>query len=306
MVHCLNSRIDGVLRQYFTSAVNFRGALRSTKSVIAGSCVLNLLDIERAKYWTPNDLDIYCPSEYTLRMVWYLCQVEHYNVSDVHISSYSGDSAGFKRVVHLEKEDRRIDVIQSATLSALHPIPFFWGTHLVNYISADSFCLAYPTLTLQGRGLLNPISLIEYRYVRQRTLDVLRKYESRGYDFRLHPTAWGADPTTECDGREGCPRAVRYFGDRCCLTGSLRVARDTLYIPSDPVDRPRTVRWWRGGDACGGLCVHPHPQSPRHHPRIHTVRARDVLGCVICLEHRTPHALIRPCRAQHALPAHRQ
>ncbi|KAI0349032.1 hypothetical protein OH77DRAFT_1373963, partial [Trametes cingulata] len=158
--------------------------LRITDSVISGSAALSVLDTGRGLDWRPTDLDIYSPNDRTLRMVWYLCHIERYTVTAVHVSSYTGDSAGFRRVVHMEKGTKRIDVIQSTTLSALHPIPYFWASHLMNYITADKFSLAYPTFTDQGRGLLNPVAFLEYRYARPHTLEVLHKYQARGYSFR--------------------------------------------------------------------------------------------------------------------------
>ncbi|KAI0359246.1 hypothetical protein OH77DRAFT_1375134, partial [Trametes cingulata] len=163
--------------------------LGAVGAVVSGSTALHILDIQGSARWVPNDLDIYTPLGKAVRLVSYLVKAEYYQYTGCHLSNYHGDFGGYTKVFHLEKSGRKIDVIQSCTASALHPIPYFWSTHVMNYLTADSFCIAYPTFTLSGRGLLNPLPLIKHRYPRERTLSVMAKYQDRGYDFRLYPYA---------------------------------------------------------------------------------------------------------------------
>ncbi|KAI0634074.1 hypothetical protein C8Q77DRAFT_1022930, partial [Trametes polyzona] len=158
--------------------------LRIAGAVISGSVALNVLASVPGIPWCPGDLDIYCPMGQAGRVVKYLINCEHYAINRCSSTFYSRDAAGISIIVKLCKGSTNIDVIQSATPSALHPLPFFWATHLMNFLSATSFCIAYPSLTSNARGLLNPISLTLYKYPHKRTLDVLRKYGQRGYDFR--------------------------------------------------------------------------------------------------------------------------
>ncbi|KAI9057845.1 hypothetical protein FKP32DRAFT_1536890, partial [Trametes sanguinea] len=158
--------------------------LRATGCVLSGSAALKVLDHQRPGSWAPSDLDIYAPRGKAMRFASYLITHEGYTL-DRTVASYGyGDSTGFSCVLHLHQGASSIDIIQSLTLSALHPLPYFWSSHVMNYLSADSFCIAYPTTTLQGRGLLNPVALLDGRYPHGRTLRVLAKYSSRGYDFR--------------------------------------------------------------------------------------------------------------------------
>ncbi|KAI9067793.1 hypothetical protein FKP32DRAFT_1543326, partial [Trametes sanguinea] len=161
--------------------------LRVTRSVLSGSTVLHMLDLERASTWAPGDLDIYAPIHHAARVVAYLISAEGYTVDHTNAFYYSPDGVGLQSVVHLRRGDTHIDVIQSATRSSLHPIPHFWASHLINYVTADSFCMAYPELTLSGRSVINPAALDGFLFPRQRTLQVIDKYSSRGYSIRVRP-----------------------------------------------------------------------------------------------------------------------
>ncbi|TFK84114.1 hypothetical protein K466DRAFT_474382, partial [Polyporus arcularius HHB13444] len=158
--------------------------LRLTDSVISGSASLRFLQRQPDVDWKAHDLDIYTPSTYAVRVLAYLVDVEGYQIDDVNRPTYHADSQGYQRVYHLSKGDLSIDVIQSNTLSALHPLPFFWGSHVITFVGADMYCLPYPALTLQSRAVLNPIALILLEYPRPRTVDCIHKYEERGFSIR--------------------------------------------------------------------------------------------------------------------------
>ncbi|KAL6300741.1 hypothetical protein BKA93DRAFT_739851, partial [Sparassis latifolia] len=76
-----------------------------------------------------------------------------------------------------------IHIIQSAATTALYPLVFFWSTLLMSYITADVFCCAYPHLTLQCRGILNLISLLNYYYPPPCILRSMEKYTRCKFDF---------------------------------------------------------------------------------------------------------------------------
>ncbi|KAI9064829.1 hypothetical protein FKP32DRAFT_1527238, partial [Trametes sanguinea] len=162
--------------------------LRLTSSVISGSTALHILDVDRAATWTPMDLDIYAPCHSALQVVAYMCRVEKYELLE-HPDTYSYAAGGFDTVYRLRRGTKEIDIIQSSTRSALHPIPFFWSTHVMNYLTADSFCIAYPELTLNGKALLNPIHLLDNLHAPPSVVANITKYNARGYDFRTRTTA---------------------------------------------------------------------------------------------------------------------
>ncbi|KAH9895266.1 hypothetical protein C8Q73DRAFT_623280, partial [Cubamyces lactineus] len=163
--------------------------LRVTNSVLSGSFALHVLNGHRGPRWMPNDMDVYVPMLRARRVAAYLVLAEGYHINEYRKSVYSVHLAGFSLAIQLTKGNSKIDIVQSTTLSALHPIPYFWSTHVMNHLTADTFCVAYPHFTLAGRALLNPIVLIDDRYPNDRTLGMITKYQARGYDFRLHPYA---------------------------------------------------------------------------------------------------------------------
>lgn len=275
----LGSRYRRLLRTHFKDVEGFRSVLRATGSVISGSAALYVLDHTCSSHWRPRDIDLYVPLDHVERVIAYITEIEDYIhlVTHESWSSYTHDSSGFIEVSRYENSNgKRIDLIKSATHSALYPIPFFWSTHVMNYVTADSFCIAYPSLTLQGRGLLNPVSLLDNQYPHKRTLAVMSKYYHRGYDFRLRSYAWDADPSATCGLADdaGCPRTIRYFGDPYCLTGTFGTLEEAARsIPSRAQpDSELLVRWWRGGHACGGDCAHSSEFSVRAIPHASTHR----------------------------------
>lgn len=276
--YTLNHRYDAALASFVRDPTGLRNTLRVTGSVISGSAALYILDVDRATKWYPNDLDIYAPITSAAIMVTYLVTVEGYEILDKPPpESRYYSSPGFNSVAHLRRGDFEIDVIRSNTISALHPIPYFWSTHLMNYLTADAYCIAYPNDTLIGRGLLNPVQLIAHQYPLPRTMRTMKKYKARGYIFRSRPTAWDANAQDECDSGPGCPRTVRYFGDNLCLMGSFGshadAARGELTLP----DPTRTVRWWRGGPTCGHKCMHSIFEDARSVPSVRTIRTLDIV-----------------------------
>lgn len=256
VVMFLHTRYNSTLRGFGVDPLSFRSVLRLTGSVISGSTALHILDGARRAAWAPNDIDVYVPRGKAMRIVTHLQVVEDFHLTRQDSAFYGRTASGFSRVIHLSKGNTSIDIIESLTQSALHPIPYFWSTHLINYLTADSFCIAYPDHLLTGRGVLNPIALLEGQYPSPRTLMVMEKYRARGYDVRLSPNAWKGDPSAECDFGADCPRSIRIFGDRSCLVGSFKpFACPARHPPGNP-DPRHAVRWWRGGSACGGRCVH--------------------------------------------------
>ncbi|KAL1941336.1 hypothetical protein VTO73DRAFT_7153 [Trametes versicolor] len=249
----LTQRFLTALSPFLRQPVVFRNILRLTSAIISGSTALHVLDIDRAHDWTPSDLDIYVPVHNARRLISYLCVEEGYSAYDTDNSKYPYyPPSGMRGVTHLRRSGLEIDIIQSSTRSALHPLPYFWSTHVMNYLTADSFCIAYPDFTLRGHGLFNPVQLVDFEYPRPRTLSVVKKYTDRGYCFRGRPLAWAHDPGAECTSGPGCPHTQRHFGDEFCLMGSFHAGGAEQASP----DGLYTVRWTRGGRACGGECQH--------------------------------------------------
>ncbi|KAI9059161.1 hypothetical protein FKP32DRAFT_1544252, partial [Trametes sanguinea] len=159
--------------------------LRITNSIISGSAALHVL---LSTAWSPSDLDVYAPHHSYKQVISYLRDAENYQVMESpDPSKYPYRGNGFSSVTHLFRDGHEIDVIQSPTRSALHPLPHFWATHVMNYISADAYCVAYPRYTLTERGILNPIHLVQLQFPPPTTLSNIAKYTTRRFDFRISP-----------------------------------------------------------------------------------------------------------------------
>ncbi|KAI9059957.1 hypothetical protein FKP32DRAFT_1100579 [Trametes sanguinea] len=265
----LTLRYTSTLRTFVDNPTGFRNILRLTKSIISGSTALNILDIDRASNWTPTDLDIYTPHHAVIQMLVYLTKIEGYDIIN-DPPQYSFPSGGFTAVYRLRRGTKTINVIQSATCSALHPLPHFWATHVMNYITSDTFCIAYPEYTLNGKALLNPIHLIDNLHAPPRTVANITKYTARGYDIRTRTTAWSPDPLAPCDNRAACPQTIRFFGDKFCLMGSFDDHSQPPIQERAQPDATKIVRWWRGGPPCGGTCTHTYNAHQRSIPCVQT------------------------------------
>lgn len=165
-----------------------------------------------------------------------------------------GRVAAHNFVIILKKGDKRIDVIPSTNDCSLFPISHFWATHLMNFLSADSYCVAYPELTFAHRSVLSPFQLVQHRFPSEYIAGLVAKYQARGFDFRVRPYAWEEQrERTTCTNNSSCPRIHRFFGDRFCVKGLLtREAGEYLHFRLLPSEK--TAYWWRGGDPCGDGC----------------------------------------------------
>ncbi|KAL6306071.1 hypothetical protein BKA93DRAFT_730208, partial [Sparassis latifolia] len=160
------------LARFVDNPNGLRTTLHLSQSLISGSFIIDFLDPHDT--FVPNNLDIYVPHGYHLRLVQYLRQVKHYAFAEDAIWPPYTLEFGVEKI---------IDIIQSATQTALYPLAFFWTTAVMNYLTADGFCCAYPELMLHRRSLLNPTSLLDYYYPPPRILGCIDKYIHRGFQF---------------------------------------------------------------------------------------------------------------------------
>ncbi|TFY56410.1 hypothetical protein EVJ58_g7663 [Rhodofomes roseus] len=134
---------------------------------------LSLAFVDQAATFSSNDLDLYTTCDHHSKVVRFLVDDEHYAIYDIvdvpapatpPVYNYCG---GIRNITRLrrQKEDTAeclVDVIQSVDESATTPLPYFWTTLLMNFVTADSVCCAYPSLTIRRRGLFNPLRLLDY------------------------------------------------------------------------------------------------------------------------------------------------
>lgn len=176
----LSERWNAYLRTFVRDTTAFRALLRQTRSVISGSSALHFL-LDTPSIWNPADCDIYVRSGYSTVVIDYLRRVDGYEFSNTPSTRLYYDNDGRHRnpaVAFVNKLKRRdgisIDIVESSTDCSLHPLPYFWSTHLINYVSADAFCIPYPALTLSLRGCLRSAT-------NPRVGDLVSKYKKRGF-----------------------------------------------------------------------------------------------------------------------------
>lgn len=249
----LDLSYDDALHKYVTDAHAFRGHMRMLGAVISGSFALAFLLRNTEHAITPGDMDVYVPGEFAVRFAAYLVEVEGYAHTETSTIPY-GRSTAHRHVIVLEKGHRRIDVVPSVNNCALYAVSHFWSSHVMNYLAADTYGIAYPESTFQGRGLLSPFQLMDLRHTSAYVIDLIRKYEARGFTFRVRSYAWDEDgSSSRCSQSEGCSRVRRFFGDRYCALGRLSRAYEDGGFPRG-LPSGSTVCWWRGGDPCGVEC----------------------------------------------------
>ncbi|KAI0054479.1 hypothetical protein BV25DRAFT_1817004 [Artomyces pyxidatus] len=262
LVHAhIESNWNQTLSPYVKSAEDFRDL-----SLVSGSTVLYFV-LRGTPYrddWNANDLDVYCPLSTAASVVDYLVQREECTVARSVVNrdrsmeifrEYSNGALASVTTLRT-RDNKKIDVIASTRNSPLLPITYFWGTLIANYISADTLCITYPQLTLDGVSAINPLRTPSSRAER-----CIKKYEERGFiivDFSqingVQHAPWKPAPFH-------CPQTYRTFQDAGCLI--FRFCPDHPRKPPAlfPIYNPM---WKYGGAHCGGDCKAADPARSLH------------------------------------------
>ncbi|KAI0040956.1 hypothetical protein FA95DRAFT_1502085 [Auriscalpium vulgare] len=245
-------RWEAYLSDFIFNPLWFRAVLRATASVVSGSTVLHFLlkHSSHESSWTPGDLDIFCPITSAESMLFHLTKFEGYrnknsteDIADGRDDYLVDNTGGLFQVIHLERPDgREIDLVVSTRQSPLSALTYFWGTIVLNYVSADTICVSYPLWTLAGIGRLHP-ERSSFRHARL----CVDKYHGRG--FQLHTFDSKQEPTYHSI---YCPRSYRTFFDRSCLRFSFDAPSG---LPLYQVRPPVHPVWRYGGDACQADCI---------------------------------------------------
>ncbi|KAH9943752.1 hypothetical protein B0H21DRAFT_695290 [Amylocystis lapponica] len=265
----LNTDINHNLSRFVQHPSGVRDVMRDARAVISGSFALKIID--RQSTFTPNDVNFYVGKSGHGAIVKYLIEEEGYVTTetiDVDLAvgcglyNFCGSIAS---VTKLQARGKNIDVICSTDESPTTPLPYFWTTLVMNFITADSICSAYPAITIRGRGLMHQKRLLDPSLPEGSRILCLEKYQERGYQFRVAPLhGWDVrrdGATRTCAQSWQCPCRNCFFGDAGCLM--LNVAcRDKavsighqghLNSPSTP-PYGLTNMWRLGGARCGYGC----------------------------------------------------
>ncbi|OBZ77426.1 hypothetical protein A0H81_02762 [Grifola frondosa] len=251
----LDHKFHKLLATFFADVPTARGLMRNTNAVISGSSALAYV-LPANISWSPSDLDLYVPNVEFNHVVAYLEVFEDYTDVTQH-GLHNHYSAAVLQVTRLEKGGRTIDVIKSASNSALLPLPFFWMTAVINYLSADYAYVGHPELTFQNYALLHPLHVTHFQTPIPRTIPLVQKYTERAFDIRTRNVEWSHLPAAPRhitrDRLGGCSSTVRFFGDEFGLAVSMHPASAVVH---DVVVRQQlTIIWRRGGLPCGLGCL---------------------------------------------------
>ncbi|KAI1786949.1 hypothetical protein LXA43DRAFT_896998 [Ganoderma leucocontextum] len=263
------ARDSHILASHFVSDVpRLFDLMDRTGTVFSGSAVVAAL---YHTYWRAHDLDVYCAADSFQSIVDLFIDFEGYELANPprHLlpagnEEYqrgSGIKTGYDdhphilQVAVLKKGGLKVDIIQSASASSLEPVACFWTTLVQNFLSPNIICIAYPALNDRGLSLLAPCQLVSMQLPSTETVGRIRKYEDRGYHFATRPTVFNKEGSCEGIASATCPAAVRFFGDKHCLTLRTQslLVRNRADRGNDLL-RQHNVLWWRGGYTCGAGC----------------------------------------------------
>lgn len=155
-----------MLTHYVSDHLGLRSLMRRTRSIISGSEALDFcLHGTTNPPIVASDLDIYANCVSSLLLVRHLIDAEGYEWTrdvdekgvGIESTEYGGAIISCTTVVH-RRRGTKIQVLCVSRLSALHQLPFFWGTLVMNCLTADGVGMAYPSLTLQGQGVYRAVS----------------------------------------------------------------------------------------------------------------------------------------------------
>ncbi|KAK7683376.1 hypothetical protein QCA50_013638 [Cerrena zonata] len=236
----LELSLIALLAKFTPDPAAFRKMMKDTNTIISGSTALYFL-LRQPSSWTPGDVDLIVSPTYFGTVVRFLTQLPEGRIESPNraYDSYpNNNNVGFSKVLKVTTAHGRFDVIKSLEDSPFHPLAFYWGTHVMNAVTSDSFLCAYPSLTFHNKGaiLSNPL--------KKSAAAAVLKYEKRGFTF----TAYGShtrEPTNACTDTVLCARRDRYFGDKETV-----VVHFSSLTPAGLEGPTLSTAWRLGGLAC--------------------------------------------------------
>lgn len=209
IVDILCARMNKMLAPYVDDPFAFRELLDATESSLSGSYVARF--VEGLTDWAERDLDIYVDPTALERVRQFLEGLGYVRAEPAQQHRiYDHGGGSIREVIKMKKEGlpRSIDIIVSRSKLSISPIADFWGTHVMNFTTGSTLCIAYPE-TLDHVGFLVPRRSTDWKVP-----ILIGKYEQRGYELE--------EPDADELGK------VRYFGDKYCLSLPIRRGGSTF------------------------------------------------------------------------------
>lgn len=240
----LREQLQSVVLRIADDAEDFIGVMDVTGTIISGSNALRFAD--RQAVWVPNDIDFYCTPRGFRIFCTYLEEYLGAVLIDEKINKQGAYSFnGFAQRRRYKAPMATVDVMCSTTSSALYPLTFFHSTLVMNALSANSICIAYPKDVAERTGTRSIYGLGSCGDA------AVEKYESRGYQLLSTLFQKGAEEDAE---EEKCSDRHRYFGDIHCLTIPFTPEMRPRVRQRGPVGRTKwTAGWSLGGPSCDNV-----------------------------------------------------
>lgn len=256
----LYKRSRDQVRPYVTNPENLFAVLGWTKAIISGSTALCfMMKPSMHSNWSPGDLDIYCSRQGSASLISYF-RFEGYTITRRWSDELYPSVEGIADVISITNRNKKIDIVITNATSAFYCIMRFHVTAVMNFLSADGFFSAYPTLTSRNLALASALSYYPQTDPTPIHTSCYAKYELRGYfvahsikDFECNYPM--INYSHRCRSSPTCPHTVRSMFDRGCLFIPLVKNRKEVLLEADvyPVRTYQSrlgIVWHLGGDHC--------------------------------------------------------
>ena len=224
--------------------VSFQCMMRRTRAIISGSTALHHI-LRQPTAWQPGDVDLLVPHHRFRDVTRFILALPGAVIVNEYSQKYKTPATGFSHIVQVQTRLVKFDIIQSSEGSPFHPIAYYYGTHVMNAITADFVICSYPTLTLHGRSFLVPR---RNQNMTDAIMRAVRKYKERGFQF-MEPDAVSVGDGQPCGSTITCPHRNRAMGDHFCLImpNTERPVWETWGL----MDEHQSTTWKLSGEACG-------------------------------------------------------
>ncbi|KAK7680605.1 hypothetical protein QCA50_016387 [Cerrena zonata] len=236
-----------MLGSFTPDPIAFRKMMARTSAVISGSTTLHFL-LREPSSWKPQDIDIIAVGAGYDRMLLFILSLPGAQVVSDTLDETGGEEidshlyGGLRRLVKVHTNMAKFNVIESVGSIVYNTIAHYWGTHVMNAITADTILCAYPTLTLSHK-------VIQVRYAA--TGNPVAKYQERGFHI-LNRRLRDLTLSDSCEDSVLCSSRNRYFGDKDTLVVAVPGVVTTAASHNVDANQSGRVSAWKlGGLACG-------------------------------------------------------
>lgn len=128
--------------------------MKSTNTILSGSAALDMM---MPGIFEPADLDFYCPRGTGVQVALYFYGAGYRLLpppTGVR-RGYGGICHGLHVVItmrHKEDSSKKINIVESSSLSPHAPVLFFHSTVVMNYVSSEAYTMLYPIMTGAKEG----------------------------------------------------------------------------------------------------------------------------------------------------------